>query len=227
MIQGDIVSPIFFVLALDQLVQTLDANSEGNSVGHINKLSILGYADDAAMLALDVDTMTARLTKFADGALAEADMRVKTKKTFNQLVQAQAPVGKATTLEIKDKVKSYAFKCEFADAGCTARFKTKSGMLKHVHHCTFKYSYKSEEAFEIEKIVGVFGKIECRLLFLVRWRNQPGQDSWEPEHPVAGRMQTQHRRVLDKNGAKPFATNIQRSQWIAQMLDLWMDKQKW
>ena len=34
-IQGDIVRPIVFVLALDQLVQTLDANSEGISVGHI------------------------------------------------------------------------------------------------------------------------------------------------------------------------------------------------
>ena len=57
-IQGDIVSPIFLMLALDQLVQTIDAGNEGVRVGHIKKLTILGYADDAAMLASEVDEMT-------------------------------------------------------------------------------------------------------------------------------------------------------------------------
>ena len=160
-IQGDIVSPIFFILALDQLVQSYDAGHEGVSVGHIKKLTTLVYADDAVMLVTQVDKMTERLTKFADAAKAGADMLVKTKKTFTQLVRAQEPRSKTTKAEIAEKVQSYNFKCEFADTGCKSRFKTKSGMLKHVHHCTFKYSYKSDETCEIERIVGDYQNVLC------------------------------------------------------------------
>ena len=44
-IQGDIISPIFFIIALDQLVQRYDLGGSGVSVGHINEIRTLGYAD--------------------------------------------------------------------------------------------------------------------------------------------------------------------------------------
>ena len=50
-IQGDIVSPILFILALDQLVQKFDRGGKGVRCGRIIKIRVLGYADDAALLA--------------------------------------------------------------------------------------------------------------------------------------------------------------------------------
>ena len=86
-IQGDIISPVLFIIALDQLVQTVDTGGEGINVGKIGTLRVLGYADDAAMIDKTVDAMTARLTKFANEAIAQADMKVKPAKTFSQIVQ--------------------------------------------------------------------------------------------------------------------------------------------
>ena len=75
-IQGDIISPIFFIIALDQLVQNYDLGGSGVAVGHIHEIRMLGYADDAAMCDETVENLTVRLTKFADAAQAESDMKV-------------------------------------------------------------------------------------------------------------------------------------------------------
>ena len=59
-IQGDIISPILFILALDQLVQTVNSaggkgKGKGVKCGRILKLSVLGYADDAALIEKQVE----------------------------------------------------------------------------------------------------------------------------------------------------------------------------
>ena len=51
-------------------------------MGKIGTLRILGYADDADILDKTADAMTARLTKFADKAIEQADMKVKPSKTY-------------------------------------------------------------------------------------------------------------------------------------------------
>ena len=40
-IQGDIISPVLFILALDQLIQSVDTEGQGVSVGAINELRVL------------------------------------------------------------------------------------------------------------------------------------------------------------------------------------------
>lgn len=102
-IQGDIISPIFFILALDQLMQAYDTKGTGIKVGTIRKMRVLGYADDCTMLTTNTDIMTARLTTFADASLHEADMKVKPSKTFSQHVCKQDPVEKPTDAEIAAK----------------------------------------------------------------------------------------------------------------------------
>ena len=104
-IQGDIISPVLFILALDQLVQTIDTGGEGVRVGSIGKLHVLGYADDAAMMEETEEMMTTRLTKFADESMTQADMKVKPSKTFTQIVQRQQAIGQPTTAEIEKKRK--------------------------------------------------------------------------------------------------------------------------
>ena len=48
-IQGDIVSPVLFILALDQLIRTVDTSGDGVECGRILTIRVLGYADDAAL----------------------------------------------------------------------------------------------------------------------------------------------------------------------------------
>ena len=130
-VQGDIISPILFILALDQMVQEADTDGQGVCVGEIKELRVLGYADDAAMVSFTVEEMTVRLTKFADAALARADMKTKLSKTWTQHVQQQEKQAPATAAEIAAKEATYDHPCLFEQDGCTARFKTKLGMLTH------------------------------------------------------------------------------------------------
>ena len=178
-VQGDIISPIFFIIALDQLVQHYDKSGQGISVGHIKSLRVLGYADDAAMCEITVEGMTKRLTEFADAALKEADMKVKLAKTLSQHIQQQEKVARATDEEIMKKTATYKYECEYAKAGCKERFKTRTGMKIHCCACNFNYGL-TEKTWEVEEILAVFGKAD-RKLFLVKWTNHPGEDSWQKE----------------------------------------------
>ena len=49
-IQGDIISPILFIIALDQLIQEFDGNGGGVKFGRILKLKVLGYAEERRCL---------------------------------------------------------------------------------------------------------------------------------------------------------------------------------
>ena len=81
-IQGDIISPVLFILALDQLVQSIDKSGTGVKCG-ILKVRVLGYADDAALVELTVEAMTRRLTDLANASIEEADMKINMDKTQN------------------------------------------------------------------------------------------------------------------------------------------------
>ena len=181
-IQGDIISSIFFIIALDELVQNNDRSGTGISVGHMKSLRTLGYADDASMLEWHVEDMTVRLTEFANAALEREDMKVKLAKTFNQHLQRQEKVGKITTQMLDKKMQSYKYQCEFAEAGYTQRFKTKRDMKIHMCTCIFNYG-TTDEAYQVDEITTVFGKAERRL-FKVKWDGYTGQDSWVPEHSL-------------------------------------------
>ena len=79
--------------------------------------------------------------------------------------------------------KKYKHKCDF----CTRRFKTQSNMMKHRSQCVYNYD-TTEEIFEIEKIVNVFGFADSRW-FLVKWVGYDVPD-WQPEHLLLRDVQT-------------------------------------
>ena len=68
-VQGDIVSPVLFILALDQLIQIYDTAGTGVKCGNELTVRILGYADDAAMMEKKIEDMTTRLTTLTDVSL--------------------------------------------------------------------------------------------------------------------------------------------------------------
>ena len=107
-------------------------------------------------------------------------MQLKLPKTFTQVVQVQPAIAKATKEEMDTVSAKYPVPCDFAGAGCDARFKTKAAMLIHRQHCTYNYA-TTEEAFSVDHIVSVFGH-KTRRLFKVVWEGHRGEYSWVPEH---------------------------------------------
>lgn len=85
-LQGDITSPLFFILALELLLRRHDAPTTGSGVSLADTLiRQLGYADDAAVTEEGDDEgvtrVEGRVNKIAKGSSADADMDVNIEKT--------------------------------------------------------------------------------------------------------------------------------------------------
>ena len=98
-IQGDIISPIFFILALEQVFRICDENPRSVQVGNYLQIGVLGYADDAALAAgstatkTSMATMSERISAVSSGSRNEADMHLHSTKNSSQL---QIPVSPQT-----------------------------------------------------------------------------------------------------------------------------------
>ena len=86
-IQGDIISPIFFILAIEQLFRVHDASPVGALVGNYLQIGVVGYADDAAMVSLSNGQMSERITNVARGSKDDADMSLHTDTTKSMQVE--------------------------------------------------------------------------------------------------------------------------------------------
>ena len=137
-------------------------------------MRVLGYADDASLLEPKVQDMSKRLTSLADGAEADADMKVSIKKTFTQHVGKRDDI-KISKEEAAAAQDSFSHKCDF----CNRKFNSRKAMLLHRNSCIHQYN-TTEEVFTVEDIVGVFGWLENRWL-LVKWEGYEEPD-WQPEH---------------------------------------------
>ena len=84
--QGDMISPILFILVLDQLVQQYDNSGNDVKCDRILKLRILGCADGAALTKTSVEDMATRPTALADRSKEKADTVVNMSKALSQHV---------------------------------------------------------------------------------------------------------------------------------------------
>ena len=173
-IQGDIISPILFILALDQLVQEFDGDGEGIKCGRTLRLKVLGYADDAALIDEHADAMTKRLTTLANASEAKADMKINMAKTFTQHVFKRDDIT-VTKEEAAAAEAGFKHKCDF----CKRRFKTQRHMLIHRANCSHNYD-TTDEVYEVEDIIDVFGSKDARW-FNVKWKDY-AEPEWEREH---------------------------------------------
>ena len=172
-IQGDIISPVLFILALDQIMKKADKNSEGVQCGRILCIKTLGYADDVALAEEKVDAMTARLTAIGDTSWEEADMKINMAKTLSQHVFKREEIA-VTDEEAREIEAKYDHKCDF----CKRRFKTRKGMLIHRASCQHNYD-TTDEVYELEDIVATFGHKDTRW-YKVKWKGYPLE--WERGH---------------------------------------------
>ena len=86
-VQGDIFSPLCFILALQSIFATVDSHMGAGYVipdGTRPGIAVptLKYADDAALISALEDEMTARMTAIEEGSLKLADMVIARQKTF-------------------------------------------------------------------------------------------------------------------------------------------------
>ena len=163
-IQGDIISSILFILALDQLVQTADRSRTGVKYDSFLRISVLGYgyADDTSLAEPTVEAKTERLTNLTDASERETDMKINVSKTMSQHVYKRKPI-KVTESEVARAESKYKHQCDF----CQRKFKTDRAM--HIHRASCVHNYgTTDEVYVVEKIVGVFGYKDARW-YQVKW----------------------------------------------------------
>jgi hypothetical protein len=145
-IQGDITSPLYFILALELILRTHD-NNRGKGVKFGDQtLDTLGYADDAALLDVDTNVATERVTSIASGSKLDADMHISVAKTEVMHVEEQGRVASATTAELEG-----VCKLECPNVDCNRVFQNVHGCKCHAGKC------RRRGWFEVEKIMEVRG----------------------------------------------------------------------
>ena len=87
-IQGDIPSPVCFLVVLDKLLKNHGQLDMGISISNL-MISELDYADDCALPSPDSATASARLTNLDTNAQSEAGMEISIPKTKAQHIMKQ------------------------------------------------------------------------------------------------------------------------------------------
>ncbi len=128
-IQGDIPSPVCFLVALDKLLK--DHGMLNMGIALTNNLSIaeLEYADDAALPCPNADVATERLTNLDHHAKSEAGMTISIPKTKVQHIMLQPKMSSTTEADIANlpTEKQFKFICD----KCDMNYPTKHGLAVH------------------------------------------------------------------------------------------------
>ena len=175
-IQGDITSPIYFILALELIMKRHDKNHNKGIVFGGHRVHTLGYADDAALLDNCCDTATDRVTSISTGSRDDADMTINISKTEVMHVQEQGRVAPVTA---EEATKACKYTCP--NPGCNKVFFNAHGCKCHAGRCKFK------DHFYVDKLLAVRGSTGSpKREFLVRWEGYgPEDDTWEPRQNVS------------------------------------------
>ena len=163
-IQGDITSPLYFIIALEAILRKYD-NITGKGVPFGGRmLHTLGYADDAALIDSDTAMASRRVSSIARGSKEAADMQINIAKTECMHVKRQFRVA-APNKRAARKVCQY--KCN--NPGCGWIFGNKLGLRIHQGKwCEWNNYYQVERILDhkcSELPVGI-GKTR----FLVKWK---------------------------------------------------------
>ena len=173
-VQGDITSPLYFILALEAILRIHDERSDKGVTLAETIIHTLGYADDAALVdAGDEEGIlraSERVSAIAEGSRTDADMVISIPKTKVLHVRAQDAVSRTTNREAEAACK---YTCPHVN--CGYKFKTKHGMRVHAGKC------KHKNVFVVERLLGHEGNDLFARRYLVRWEGHgPKEDRWEP-----------------------------------------------
>jgi len=129
-IQGDIPSPVYFLVALDKLLKEHGGGpNTGIPLTPDLILNDLEYADDAGLADIDTDTSSRRVTNLDSKGNQEAGMSVSAPKSKAQHIRRKPPVSGTTEDDIKNLPAGEAFK-SICDK-CGRAFPNSHGMKIH------------------------------------------------------------------------------------------------
>ena len=174
-IQGDLTSPIYFIIALEAILRRHDkVTGKGIDFGGV-RLHTLGYADDAALIDDCPHRSSERVTRIARGSNMDADMQINISKTECMHVKRQQRVHTPNTAEAKQVCK---FVCK--NVGCGWVFGNKHGLKIHQSKwCKFANYYRVEKLLDVAASELPIGIGPAK--FLVKWEGYGhGDNTWEP-----------------------------------------------
>ena len=128
-IQGDIPSPVAFLVALDRLLKTHGSLEIGIPITPQLKLSELEFADDAALPTVTVDKASEKLTNLDCHAKSEAGMSISVPKTKVTHIRTRPKVSETSEADIENLPTEKKFK-HVCDA-CNMSYPTKHGLSVH------------------------------------------------------------------------------------------------
>ena len=128
-IQGDIPSPVCFLVALDKLLKEHSQLDRGLHLTPTLSIAELAYADDCALPGANAETTTSRLTNLDTHAKSLAGMVISVPKTKAQHVMIQPKMSETTENDITNLPPEKQFK--FACDKCGRTFPTNHGLSVH------------------------------------------------------------------------------------------------
>ena len=141
-VQGDITSPLYFIIALEAILRDHDKHpSKGTEMTTTGThIHTLGYADDAVLVDESPLVAELRVNAISKGSKEDADMHINVDKTECMHLQTQDKVHKSTATEAEAQ-------CKFTCSHCGNKYVTKRGLHIHSGKC------KRKDVHEVEKIV--------------------------------------------------------------------------
>ena len=128
-IQGDIPSPICFLVALDKLLKDHASRTGGIQITPSLHISSMEYADDAVLPDKDTQMATQRLTNLDAKAQQEAGMKISIAKTKAQHIRSRPTVSDTTESDITNLPPERQFK--YVCDKCQRAFPTQHGLSVH------------------------------------------------------------------------------------------------
>ena len=130
-VQGDIVSPYCFILALQLIMLRHDDNPNSGVVlmpgtdREVRVASLL-YADDWATICKSIEEQSSRVTRIAEGSYSEGCLEAHTVKSEHMGIYLPEEMGEVTNDDIE------AANFEHVCQHCSRSFSTHHGMAVHI-----------------------------------------------------------------------------------------------
>ena len=176
-IQGDIFSPLCFIVALEAIMRKHGGKGEMDVFGVL--MDRLEYADDAALVDTDSEAATRRLSRLYVGALEDADMEISAPKTKAMFVRPRVDTGAITRQDYAEN------RQEFVCKHCDRDFDSRHGLSIHTARwCKEAKVEKYEEAYEVERVLEARGSPDRRF-YRVKWKGWAEEEgSWLHEREL-------------------------------------------
>ncbi len=124
-LQGNILSPLCFIIALDRIFQRHNTSNAGVSLTPSIRLNKLEYSGHVGFMDENATDASGRLSKLSDRANSEGGLIIAVQKSFAQHIQKAQRVSRTTEEDID--AMDFIFKCD----NCNRKFPYPSSLAAH------------------------------------------------------------------------------------------------